>query len=155
MKSRPITHLFAYGTLMCADIMGEVSGWTMSAVPATLWGYRRLRVKGEQYPALVRDAQGHVQGVVYRNVPAWAWVRLDHFEGEMYSREIVQVELTDATLVSATTYVVRAEFRDCLDNTDWDLAVFLRDGKESFRRGYKGYRALTGGDRTRPLDGTA
>jgi gamma-glutamylcyclotransferase (GGCT)/AIG2-like uncharacterized protein YtfP len=136
-------HLFAYGTLMCDDIMAEVSGAQLSPIPATLRGYRRLRVKGEHYPGLIPDAEGQVEGVVYRSVPQSAWIRLDRFEGEMYSREIVQVALADQTVAEAETYVVRADFMDRLDEAEWDFAVFLRKGKGSFCRSYKGYRALT------------
>lgn len=35
---------FAYGTLMCEDIMREVSGIRPSHVPGTLKGYRRRSV---------------------------------------------------------------------------------------------------------------
>jgi gamma-glutamylcyclotransferase (GGCT)/AIG2-like uncharacterized protein YtfP len=143
MGWRRMRHLFAYGTLMCDDIMAEVSGGHLSPVPATLRGYRRRRVKGEHYPALVPDAEGYVEGVVYRNVPQSAWARLDRFEGEMYSRKIVQVALTDETAVTAATYVVRADFMDCLDEAEWDFAVFLRKGKGPFCKSYNGYQALT------------
>jgi len=34
-------HLFAYGTLMCDDIMREVAGFRPIPVPGTLRGYRR------------------------------------------------------------------------------------------------------------------
>lgn len=62
-------HLFAYGTLMCDDIIAEISGSLLSHVSATLRGYRRMCVKGEHYPALVPEAGGSVEGVLYLNVP--------------------------------------------------------------------------------------
>ena len=135
-------HLLAYGTLMCDDIMAEISGSHHSPVSATLRGYRRMCVKGEHYPALVPDSPGHVEGVVYLDVSATAWDRLDLFEGEMYSRKIVQVELNDGHAVSAETYVARAEFRDYLVDAEWDFSEFLRKNKGNFRRSYEGYRAL-------------
>ncbi|NTV43714.1 MAG: gamma-glutamylcyclotransferase [Syntrophobacteraceae bacterium] len=135
-------NLFAYGTLMCEDIMREVSGCRLSHVHGTLKGYSRRSVKGEYYPALVPDADGRVEGVVYRNVPDSAWERLDRFEGEMYAREHVQIELNDGTILLAATYVARPEFLDHLDQSDWDFADFLRRGKESFQKHYKGYESL-------------
>ena len=53
-------NLFAYGTLMCEDIMQDVAGCRLSCVPAELRGYSRRRVRGEHYPALVegRPAEG-------------------------------------------------------------------------------------------------
>ncbi len=137
-----MAHLFAYGTLMCDDIMAEIAGSHHSPVFATLRGYRRMRVKGEHYPALVPDEEGHVDGVVYLDVSATAWDRLDRFEGEMYSRKIVEIELNDGHAVLSETYVARAEFMDYLVDAEWDFAEFLRKNKASFRRSYKGYRAL-------------
>jgi gamma-glutamylcyclotransferase (GGCT)/AIG2-like uncharacterized protein YtfP len=135
-------HLFAYGTLMCNDIMAEISESHLSHISATLRGYRRICVKGEHYPALVPDVEGCVEGVVYLNVPGSAWARLDRFEGEMYSREIVQVERNDGLNMPAETYVARDEFMDDLVEIEWDFADFLRKYKESFCRSYKGYRAM-------------
>ena len=135
-------HLFAYGTLMCNDIMEEITGSHLSPVSATLRGYRRMRVKGEHYPALVPDADGRVEGVVYLSISGATWDRLDRFEGEMYSREMVQVELNHGQAIPAETYVARAEFMGYLVDAEWDFAEFLRKNKGSFRRTYKGYRAL-------------
>ena len=131
-------HLFAYGTLMCSDIMADVSGLEATGSPGTLRGYRRLRVKGECYPALLQDAAGCVEGVVYREIPQAAWTCLDRFEGEMYIRETVQVQLADGAFVAARTYVVHEDFTSCLENIEWDRAAFLLNGKERFCRSYRG-----------------
>lgn len=135
-------HLFAYGTLMCNDIMAEISGLNLSRVSAVLRGYRRICVKGEHYPALVLYPEGYVEGFVYLNVPDQTWPRLDRFEGEMYSRGPVQVESRNGDILSAETYIARTEFMDCLLDIEWDFEEFLRNHKESFRSSYKGYRAL-------------
>lgn len=135
-------NLFAYGTLMCEDIMQEVSGCTLSHEPATLKGYSRRCVKGEHYPAIVPDREGRVYGVVYRNVPDSAWERLDRFEGEMYARKLVQVEPGEGAILLAATYVVQPEFLDRIETSDWDFAEFLRGGKARFQKHYRGYRSL-------------
>ena len=103
-------NFFAYGTLMCDEIMAEVSGVCPRPVPATLWGYRRLRVKAEPYPAVVPNIGCCVDGIAYQHVPPSAWGRLDRFEGEMYSREIVQVRLSSGSAVRAATDVLRPQF---------------------------------------------
>lgn len=135
-------NLFAYGTLMCDGIIAEVAGMHLSSSPGRLCGYRRLCVKNEHYPALVPDGAGCVDGVVYLEIPREVWDRLDQFEGEMYSREVVEVRLVDGLAVRAATYVARDEFRGRLENTEWDFEMFLRKYKESFRRSYLGYRAI-------------
>ncbi len=127
---------------MCGDIMGEVSGCRLSAIPGILRGYSRRSVKGEHYPALLPDADGRVEGVLYRDVPDSAWRRLDRFEGDMYARQVVQIELNDGASLPAATYVVRPEFLDQLEQSEWDLAEFLRRGKARFRRRYKGYSSI-------------
>lgn len=138
-----MSHLFAYGTLMCGDIMADVAGVHLRGEPASLRGYRRRRVAGEHYPALVPDADGGcVEGVIYRDVPPAAWARLDRFEGAMYAREPVRVTLADGTWIEAGTYVARDTFVSCVTEHEWDFPAFLREGKEIFRRSYGGFDAL-------------
>jgi len=132
-------NLFAYGTLMCPDIMAEVSGLQRPVTPANLRGYRRLRVTGEDYPALLPDAAGAVAGVIYQDIPETAWALLDRFEGEMYVRAGAQVELADGTNAAAQTYVINGCFSSCLEEIEWDFAEFLCAGKKRFRSSYKGY----------------
>ena len=132
-----MTPLFAYGTLMCEEIMAEVSGCRLTPLPGTLQGYGRRVVRGQCYPALVPQEEGRVNGLVYLEVPPSAWARLDRFEGEMYARQKVSVELSDGTLVSATTYVVQPEFLGHLDRADWDFDRFLRRGKKPFQEEYR------------------
>jgi gamma-glutamylcyclotransferase (GGCT)/AIG2-like uncharacterized protein YtfP len=144
----PMKHLFAYGTLMCEQIMGEVSGCRLSSTPGLLKGYRRLRVKDEPYPAIVPHEDSRVHGTLYRNVPAPAWERLDKFEGGMYARRQVQIVLGDGTSCAADAYVVKPECLDRLEASEWDYAEFLRSGKARFQKNYEGYRSL-------PLGGQA
>lgn len=134
--------LFAYGTLMCPDIMAEVSGLNRPVTSATLRGYRRLRVKGEDYPALLPDPAGCVPGVIYRDIPESAWTLLDRFEGEMYARVRAQVELADGIAAAVETYVINGRFSGCLEDVEWDFTEFLCHGKERFRKSYKGYLEL-------------
>ena len=135
-------NLFVYGTLMCEDIMVEVSDCRLSRVPGTLKGYSRRSVKGEHYPAIMPDKEGTVEGVIYRNVPDSAWSRLDRFEGEMYKRQTVDIELNDGGMLYAETYVIQPEFLNRLDQSDWDFDNFVATGKTSFQRHYKGYQSL-------------
>jgi gamma-glutamylcyclotransferase (GGCT)/AIG2-like uncharacterized protein YtfP len=135
-------HLFAYGTLMCEDIMREISGLRLYHEPGILSGYSRWTVEGEVYPALVPDEKGRVEGRVYRDIPESAWARLDRFEGEMYERQLVQIELKSGMALLAGTYVARPMFLDQLDKSDWDFSSFLRNGKASFQEHYKGFKSL-------------
>ena len=135
-------HLFTYGTLMCGDIMREISGFRLLHEPGTLKGYSRRSVKGEPYPALMPDDKGRVEGVVYRDIPRSAWDRLDRFEGEMYERQLVKIVLKAGKTLFAGTYVVRPAFLDQLEESEWDFCDFLRNGKTRFQKHYKGYKLL-------------
>ena len=141
-----MTHLFAYGTLMCEDIMQEVSGCLPDYRPEVLKGYIRLRVKGHVYPGLLQREAHHVDGVLYQNVPASAWDRLDRFEGEMYARRTVSIEMDCGGRLTAETYIVRTEYVDNLEEVAWDFSEFLSSGKSKFRAGYIGYNSINGED---------
>jgi gamma-glutamylcyclotransferase (GGCT)/AIG2-like uncharacterized protein YtfP len=123
---------FAYGTLMCDDIMYGVIGCRPAQAPATLTNYRRYSVTGELYPGIVAKRCSTVKGSVYFDVPPQAWSRLDRFEGEMYSRCNVRVADADGKFIQAITYVVRPEFTHLLASSDWSYDDFLKSGKELF-----------------------
>ena len=127
---------------MCEDIMLEVAGCCLPHVEGTLAGYSRRAVRNEAYPALVPDEKGIVGGILYKDVPDAAWDRLDRFEGEMYLRLPVTIRLADETVSPAETYVVRPEFVDHLEKTEWDFDRFLQDGKNGFQKEYRGYHKL-------------
>ena len=125
---------------MCEDIMFEVSGCHLPHVPGTLRGYSRRSVIGEHYPAIVPDKEATVEGVVYRDVPNPVWDRLDRFEGEMYKRQSVHIELNDDGMLYAETYVIQPEFLNRLDQSEWDFEDFIATGKAIFRQHYKGFK---------------
>ena len=121
---------------MCEDIMRTVSGRRGSPVTGTLKGYSRRAVKDEHFPALLSDPDSHVQGIVYRNISAAAWRRLDRFENVMYVRTPVQVELDNNVVISAEAYLTRPEYLHLLEESDWDFEYFLRNTKNRFQHHY-------------------
>jgi len=142
-----MTHLFAYGTLMCEDIMQEVSGSLPKHRRGDLKEYARRRVRGHVYPGLLQREGNRVDGVVYLDVPASAWERLDRFEGEMYARQAVSIEMDGGGQLTAETYIVRPGYVDRLEEDTWDFSEFLSSGKSKFRAGYVGYHSIAGVDR--------
>ena len=135
-------NLFTYGTLMCEDIMYEVSGYHLLHKPGILRGYSRRSVMGEYYPAIMPDKEATVSGLIYFNLPGSAWDRLDRFEGEMYERLLVPVESNDRSILSAETYVIHPDYLNHLDQSDWDFEDFIKNGKTSFQKHYRGYHSL-------------
>jgi gamma-glutamylcyclotransferase (GGCT)/AIG2-like uncharacterized protein YtfP len=137
--------LFAYGTLMCEDIMLDVSGWRLAQIGGALIGYSRRRVRGKGYPGLIQSRGGRTEGVIYLGLSDDAWRRLDRFEGDMYARQPVSFERNTGDRLTADTYVARLEYLDRLEESDWDFEEFLRGGKERFTAGYEGFKALRPG----------
>jgi gamma-glutamylcyclotransferase (GGCT)/AIG2-like uncharacterized protein YtfP len=124
-------NLFTYGTLMCEEIMVEVSGCRLSHGFGTLKEYERRSVIGEPYPAILPHKESTVEGVVYQNVPDWAFDRLDRFEGEMYERQPVTIEMSHGGTLPAETYVMKEAFSNLLHEADWDFDDFRASAKNN------------------------
>ena len=137
----PVTtaHCFTYGSLMWAAIMARVGGREFAGEPASLAGYARRPVRGQDYPGLQAAVGGVVEGRLYRDVDAAAWARLDAFEGEEYERVAVQVTLADGSSLPAFVFRFRAEFAGRLLPGDWDVAAFEREGRQRFVARYAGF----------------
>jgi gamma-glutamylcyclotransferase (GGCT)/AIG2-like uncharacterized protein YtfP len=133
--------LFVYGTLMAADVMRCVSGYAQPGEPAVLHDFRRRRVLGEAYPAIVRRPGEVVDGLLYRAVDSGQLAWLDGFEGEMYRRDVVEV-VCGSCRVTAEAYVMVPRFADLLSADAWSLERFLCDGLADFLAAYPGFRAI-------------
>ncbi|MBK1672149.1 hypothetical protein CKO35_02305 [Ectothiorhodospira shaposhnikovii] len=121
--------LFAYGTLMFDDVMGKVSGSVPPGEPARLRGFRRGKVQGECFPAIVPGREGVVEGWLYRGLTSRDWRRLDRFEGDFYERRRVRVELRGGRTLPAFTYVLRPVFGHRLTAEDWESGGFGSDDR--------------------------
>ena len=141
-------NLFAYGTLMCAEIMQQVAGCLPAQKQASLAGYQRCRLQGEEYPAIVARPDAMVPGTVYVDLPAAAWPRLDRFEGEMYDRQSVLVQDAVGTSLAVQAYVIRPQYAHLLLPAEWSYAEFLRSGRQRFSADYAGFAALATGQET-------
>jgi hypothetical protein len=89
-----MTRLFLYGTLLDRAVLAKRSGdASLSArtSPATLTGWRRVRLRGARYPTLDRHRGGDVRGVIV-TLPSRALARLAAYEGPRYrlTRIVVQ-----------------------------------------------------------------
>ena len=135
-------HLFAYGTLMCPGIMRDVCALSLTGEEARLTGYSRRAIIGHAFPGLIESATECSPGILYRDVPLVAWDRLDRFEGAMYARRAVQVQLRSGDWVEADTYVVEAAYHSMLSAELWDYERFLESGRRQFESNYAGYEAL-------------
>jgi gamma-glutamylcyclotransferase (GGCT)/AIG2-like uncharacterized protein YtfP len=128
-QTRP---LFLYGTLMAAPLLALLLTGNREnedvIVPlwkkAILQQYCRGRVLGRDYPALVKGAEHDcVKGIIFypRNMDDRR--KLNNFEGEQYTREIVKAVFESGEQVEAFTYVWSGEKAEVTE-TDWDFKEF-------------------------------
>jgi gamma-glutamylcyclotransferase (GGCT)/AIG2-like uncharacterized protein YtfP len=132
--------VFAYGTLMCADILAAAGGGHPPAEPATLADFSRHPVAGEDYPGIRRHPGEQVSGLLYRGVDSAALARLDAFEGPQYRRETVTVKLADGSLEPAQAWIFANHLLHLLEAGGWDFDTFLRDRRDRFERRYVGFQ---------------
>jgi len=111
--------LFIYGSLRDRKIFRSVSGLsftrkpskvddkTLFAEPALLPGYRKVTPDNVYFYA-VADQSSRIDGFVIYDVPAWAMVEIDGYEGKRYDRETVQVN-TAKGLIEAQAYLTTRE----------------------------------------------
>lgn len=133
--------MFVYGTLMAEPVMRSVCGHPFASRPATLHDFRRRRVSGEVYPAIVPCPGDQVEGTLYCGLNAKQLALLDVFEGSMYRRVIVDV-VTGSRWRSAHTYMMSPAYRHALTDEPWSLDGFLSKGLRQFVGGYAGFVAL-------------
>ncbi len=74
---------FFYGSLMDPDALHVVLGRAVAPQelqPATMGGFRRVRVADETFPCLVADGSGEVSGVVFESESESEQQRISFFE---------------------------------------------------------------------------
>jgi gamma-glutamylcyclotransferase (GGCT)/AIG2-like uncharacterized protein YtfP len=124
-------HLYAYGTLQLPPIISLIVGRQLEGQPATLSGYARFRIADRVYPAIVEAADARVVGVLYRDLDGEEMSRLDVYEGPLYERRHLPVQVGGA-IIAASTYVLKREHAHRLSEEAWDLGHFQREHLEGY-----------------------
>lgn len=127
---------------MHGAIFQRVTGEALRGEHARLHGFRRYAVIGEDYPGIVTFSGHTVSGVLYREISPQLFHRLDMFEGEMYQRTSVTVDLPSDKNIDAEVYVIRPQYASRLDHRDWDFEHFLRGGTQRFEASYFGFNTI-------------
>ena len=101
---------------------------------AMIHGFRRLRIRGEEYPALIVNPNAAwLTGRVYFDVSANDITRLDHFETSGYARVSVAVTL-GGTALAADAYLTLEPEK--LDSLEWSPEIFESKCLASFLATY-------------------
>lgn len=135
-------NLFVYGTLMDPEIMAQAAGETYRSQRATLFQYVRKTLRGEIYPAIIRQPSGAVAGLIYYDVSSAAMARLDRFEGPLYVRSEVVALSAAGERVATYTYVIASDSAHRLSADDWCFEAFMQNHKQIFQDDYSGYALL-------------
>jgi len=130
-------NLFAYGTLMWPEVLESVIGRSGAGIPASLDGYRRVRIKGAHYPAVVPSRNDTVTGLLYAGLSEGEFRNLDRFEGEEYERLSVCVAGMEAEV-----YVLSSAWMHLADSRSWNPEDMEAEHLEAFRSEYKGWDDL-------------
>ena len=157
-------HVFTYGSLMFERVWSGIVCGRYPRVAATLPGFVRQRVCGQDYPSLEQapaDGAGALQpavtGVLYLGVSDIDLAVLDAFEGPDYRRIPVEVILREpvsaspagcldaGTALPAETYLFTA--REKVEPGPWDPARFERERMEHFLKDFPPPPDRTGGVR--------
>ena len=97
--------LFVYGTLLHDDVVRQVIGRVPASDPATLNGYRRMRMLDKPYPVIRPAPAEQVSGRILVGLNRRQLHQFDRYEGKEYRRKRVRVYLPDGSHRIAWTYV--------------------------------------------------
>lgn len=128
-------HLFTYGSLMFEQVWHSVVKGNYQRGSATLHGYQRLAVRGEDYPVIKPAANNQVKGVIYYHVSRPDLKKLDDFEGSCYTRQKVSV-IVDNQPLQADAYLLKPRFYSIATHP-WDPDEFAVRGLKRFMARYK------------------
>jgi gamma-glutamylcyclotransferase (GGCT)/AIG2-like uncharacterized protein YtfP len=128
-------HLFAYGTLIFPEVWRRVIGRPFESEPAALAGYRVFYACGGTYPVIVHGADDDlVPGVVYFDLDAQDFKRLDEYESTHYERRPVDVRLHNGETISCQAYVLPESRRRFATDRPWRREFFERHELEDYLR---------------------
>ena len=109
-------HLFVYGTLLHDDTVRRVIGRVPASEPATLNGYRRMRMLDRPYPVIRPAPTEQVGGRILTGLNRSQIHQIDRYEGKEYRRKRVRVHLPDGSHRTAWTYVAAARSGESWSN---------------------------------------
>lgn len=140
MESNEIVrkNIFVYGTLMWEEVWSRIVHGIYQNIPSQLCGYKRLKVKGQDYPGLVKG-DGAVWGRVWLDVDTDDIARLDAFEEKYYMRVEEEVHDVNGRAMKAEVYVIQEAYTAVLDDSEWDPKQFEAHGLKMFTENYRGF----------------
>ena len=126
------SNVFTYGSLAIPQVMELVTQSEFQHEVSTLLGYERFLLRERTYPGIIENRGERTIGRVYFAVSDEALRRLDYFEDDCYTGEIVEPILDNGSTLQAFAYVVPSDQRRLLTNKPWDEKSFVAEKLDSY-----------------------
>ena len=139
-----------------ARVCGHKGKWTVR--PAILHDYRRHRVAGADYPAIIPTPKASVRGTYVTGLSNSDITKLDIFEGSEYKRADVKVNVLDVVgdadgegnvegeEFEVQTYVWISR-KSYLEDKEWDFAEFQKEKMRRWIGSHEEYEGETSRER--------
>jgi len=118
-----MNHIFVYGSLLFDDVWQRIIKTEYVKQQAQLPGYRRVTVRGQPCPALIKSPKCVTSGQIIFNVKQSDMKLLDQFEGDHYVRKPVTV-ISFGKPRKAQVYLFKRKYIYMLSNQEWDSHKF-------------------------------
>ena len=129
---------FFYGTLMDDLVLEIVTGKNyprMRQQRGILENFKRVKVKGAQYPAIISSIGNQVDGIFVEGVLSEGVACLDDFEDDQYERKSVSVSLGDGRRVKALAYIAGSQM--LLEYKEWNFEHWKLNYRPEFLKKLK------------------
>jgi gamma-glutamylcyclotransferase (GGCT)/AIG2-like uncharacterized protein YtfP len=133
-------NIFTYGTLMIPTVMYTVTNRHFRSQKAILRGYARFTVRAQSFPGIISVPDAITKGIIYLDVDEPSLQQLDAFEGDLYRRTPIRVEIQEDKMLPAEAYVIKRKYRGYLSSKKWDVDDFSQNALESFLETRQGLR---------------
>jgi len=127
--------LFVYGTLQYKPVLNFLLRRVPTCKPAVIRGYRRCRIIGLPYPAVVVDEAESVEGMLLFDLREDEMEVLHDYEGEEYAlQEGVEAVMAGGEAATCSLYMWRDEYLDMLVRPlePWDQSAFEENDLDDF-----------------------
>lgn len=108
---------------MLPEVMEAVTGGRFRSQAAVLRGFARYQFKRRVYPGLIKQDNGHVNGVLYLGIDARSLTLLDRFEAHYYKRKTITIE-SETQNIQCEAYIVSRNYVHLLSKNSWDVEDF-------------------------------
>ena len=128
--------LFAYGTLMFAEVWQRIGIGEFQSQPATLKGFAVYRLCDSVLPGMLQTSDSdQTSGLIYHGLDEDTLFELDAYESDLYQRIAVQATAIDGRAIECQAYVIPKSHRQAVSDEPWDATWFEQHELKNYRRG--------------------